>query len=382
MQKIGYSSTEWLSTFRSRIKCVIRASNIDGDLSDFPVLISLSSSTGSTSSDLTYVFDENGDEDLKIAVTTSDGVTQCPVEMVSWDGTGETAEFWTKLPSISSTVDTVFYLYFDDNIADNSTYVGVTGSTIAETVWDNNFVLVCHMEDNPDTSHVMDSTSNDNDGTKKAANEPNEVDGKIGKAQDFDGNDDYLDIASSAELNPDDGDFTLELWINTNKNYDGQYVIWRKDKESAVPRRLFGFEMEASNKLTFTLYDTSTAKFIISDAALNDGVYHHIVGKKEGDNLYLFVDAVLQTSTESGVNAMNVSSADKIRMGTYTTLLVNFFDGIIDENRLSIGIARSSAWVAASYETQNNTLIEYHELQYRSPFFMEAIKNFGITLGI
>jgi hypothetical protein len=46
------------------------------------------------------------------------------------------------------------------------------------------------------TSTIKDSTSNNNDGTKKAANEPIEVTGKVGKAQDSDGVDDYISIGT------------------------------------------------------------------------------------------------------------------------------------------------------------------------------------------
>jgi hypothetical protein len=65
------------------------------------------------------------------------------------------------------------------------------------------------------TSTTEDSSSYSNDGTKKAANEPTEVDGYIGKAQNF-GNDgtidDYIDISSvSNDVDVNKG--TFELWL-------------------------------------------------------------------------------------------------------------------------------------------------------------------------
>ena len=43
------------------------------------------------------------------------------------------------------------------------------------------------MADGADTSHIYDSTDNDNDGTKGGAGSPSETtDGFIGEAQDFD----------------------------------------------------------------------------------------------------------------------------------------------------------------------------------------------------
>lgn len=47
--------------------------------------------------------------------------------------------------------------------------------------------MVTHMKDDPDTSHVADSTSNDNDGTKTGTGWGAEVDAKIYKGQLHDG---------------------------------------------------------------------------------------------------------------------------------------------------------------------------------------------------
>ena len=67
-------------------------------------------------------------------------------------------------------------------------------------VWDSNYTMVQHMKDTT-TSSITDSTSNNNDGTKKAANEPlQNTTGKINSAQYFDGNDDYVNISDSASL--------------------------------------------------------------------------------------------------------------------------------------------------------------------------------------
>jgi len=368
--RIGYSPSEWLGTFRSRFKCNIPASDVESDLTDFPVLLYINGSSGSTTADITAIFDENGDEDLKVAVTTSDGVTQCPIEVVSWDSGGETAELWTKLPSISSTVDTVFYFYFDDNIADNSSYVGVTGSTIAETVWDADFKLVCHMEDNPDTSHVMDSTGNDADGTKKAANEPIEATGKIGKGQQLEPTDDYIEFADVSLSNytiefwynrlADSGDFERILSKSDASNYDLWFQIANSDKPQIGHRD-----------------DDPTSHYFMLDSVVSvDGDFHYFGGRfVAGDKFYINYDG----SESSGITAGDGDegmrdTARKIWVGR---LQNNYLcNGTIDELRISDG-ARSSAWIDASYETQRDHFVEWQQLQYRSPYFMEAIKNVG-----
>lgn len=175
----------WLVDWDKRIRITIDHNNVDNTLSNFPVLVSLGTSSGCNNADVSHVFDElaNDNNRKKIAVTTSDGVTQCYVEIEKWDNINEKAWLWVKVPSINALEDTVLYLYYDKNHIDNTDYVGDTDSLSAENVWDDNFKLVIHMNDDLDAIHVRDSTSNNNDGTKKFS--PYEVAGKIGKAQHF-----------------------------------------------------------------------------------------------------------------------------------------------------------------------------------------------------
>lgn len=60
----------------------------------------------------------------KIAVTKSDGTTQCYVEIEKWDHASKQAWLWVKVPSIRISVDTDLYLYYDKDHADNTDYVG------------------------------------------------------------------------------------------------------------------------------------------------------------------------------------------------------------------------------------------------------------------
>jgi len=64
-------------------------------------------------------------------------------------------------------------------------------------VWDANFKGVWHSKDIT-TSTINDSTAIENNGTKKAANEPIEADGKIAKGQSFDGSNDFIQIPNSS----------------------------------------------------------------------------------------------------------------------------------------------------------------------------------------
>lgn len=113
------------------------SNDIDSALSDFPLLIYLSTSSGRDNDDVSFVFDElqNDSNRKKIAVTTSDGITQCYVEIEEWDDASEEAWLWVKVPLVNNTVDTDLYLYYDADQADNTAYVGDPNSSPAEAVW-------------------------------------------------------------------------------------------------------------------------------------------------------------------------------------------------------------------------------------------------------
>ncbi|MDX9777002.1 MAG: DUF2341 domain-containing protein, partial [Petrimonas sp.] len=220
------SGENWLGDWERRTKLTINYSGkIDTSLTNFPILVYLGyNSSGINSQDMTRVFDElqSDANRKKIAVTTSDGSTQCKVEIEKWDDTNEQACLWVKVPTVSSSANTDLYLYYDSSKADNTTYVGDPGSAPAQDVWSNGFVAVYHMNDGADTSHISDSTSGQHTGTKVGANEPYEItSGQIGEAQSFDGVNDYISI-------PDHDDFsyvttdalTVSFWrsLSTLKN--------------------------------------------------------------------------------------------------------------------------------------------------------------------
>jgi hypothetical protein len=99
----------------SRIKITIDHTRIDADLAHFSVLVHLGASSGRNHDDVSVVFDELAFDAgrKKIAITTADGTTQCYVEIGYWSDADEQAALWVKVPSISSTIDAVLYLYYD-----------------------------------------------------------------------------------------------------------------------------------------------------------------------------------------------------------------------------------------------------------------------------
>ena len=77
----------WLGTWEQRIKLTIDGSKIEGDLTDFPVMVTLSSGVGLNNADVTDVFDK-----LDYAFSPNDtfsGINGNPPDATKWlDGGG------------------------------------------------------------------------------------------------------------------------------------------------------------------------------------------------------------------------------------------------------------------------------------------------------
>ena len=354
----------WLPGWYKRIELTIDSGDVDNVLANFPVLVYLSTSSGISSADVSAVFDELAADAnrKKIAITTSDGITQCYVEIEKWDDASEEAWLWVKVPSVASGADTILYLYYDVAQADNNTYVGDTNSVPAETVWDANFKLVCHMRDDPDTSHVRDSTSNDNDGTKQAAGEPAvTTNGKIADAQDFDGINDRVATAGSngfATLTQ----HTLEIWYRQPTLPSVVHTAIEIDTEPYglvlnINQRNDGAALAGAIRLHI-LDSAGGAKAAVGTnvAVLTATQHDYIVHHFDQVALKGYVNAVEKCSV-AFVGTPDFQATPAVYVGA-TPTLTNDCVGIMDEVRIS-NVARGVAWIKASYESEIDDLLTF-----------------------
>ncbi|MFA4972456.1 MAG: siphovirus ReqiPepy6 Gp37-like family protein [bacterium] len=119
---------------RAPVMVVVDGTQIDTPLYDFPLELHLSAAAGITNTNLAGILTDLGSSSLKIAVTADDGMTQHSVEVVAWDPVAKTATLRVRVPLLPAGIDTALYLYHDPLHADNTSYVGETGSDPADAV--------------------------------------------------------------------------------------------------------------------------------------------------------------------------------------------------------------------------------------------------------
>ncbi len=366
-------SGPWLSGWDNRIVLTIDKDKIDATLPNFPVMVHLSASSGITSADVSAVFDEltSDANRKKIAVTSSDAETELYVEIERWDDANEEAWLHVKVPSVSSSADTILYLYYDADHADNTTYVGDTTDAVVHNVWDSDHIAVWHMAQDPNgdgADAIKDSTSNAIDLTPNGAMTSDDlVDGKVGKAIDFDGSGDDLETDGNIpSLNINSDDFEFSFWVNFNNlpanNGESDQIFGIADPIN--DRRSYLLDVYQVSSVVYfrflTYNGTSLATTWVSRTITpSTGTWYYFSVRRDGSNVHVYQDGVeLGTATAIGTPSIYENTDDSFFIGSYNGIW-SLCDLIIDEFRVTIGDSRSGAWVKATYNSLCDSLITF-----------------------
>jgi hypothetical protein len=274
------------------------------------------------------------------------------VEIEKWDTSNKQAWLWVKVPNISSTVDTDLYLYYDKDQADNTNYVGDTGSVPAQSVWDSSYKAVYHLQGDPATpTSNKDSTINQNSPTFNGSMTlEDQVAGKIDGGIDFDGDDDFISVANSESLNFTNS-LTIEAWIRLNSFGSGSDVdiILRKGEENPNDYQL----AVNDQKLALTIEENDD-EGLNSSASLSTMTWYYVAGTWDGTTRKVFIDGLIDGSDSKSGSIVPDSRA--IYVGG--RLDVGLSNGIIDEVRAS-ATSRNESWIKASYESGRDNLLDF-----------------------
>jgi len=321
-----------LAGWSKRQKLTIDHSKIDDDLTDFPVKVIVPSDNP--------IFNTAKSDGADVRFTAADGETLLKFEREVHDTTEKIAVYHVKIPSVSSTSDTDFYLYYGNASASDA--------SSPNDVWDSNYKLVLHMGPS-----LEDSTSNGNDGTNYGTT--------LGLASDgyyrsFDGVNDYIVIPRVVS-----SDFSLLGSFSTKQNlssvterkwYHGAGII---DAEVATVVNDFGMSIYSGG---FILAGTGNPDtFLETGGGYNDGNTHiaTFTRTRSNGNLRLYADGELEDTNTGGTQ--DLTSPPRITIGCLQTG-INFFNGTISEVRIS-SIARSDAWIKATSASLHDDLLTF-----------------------
>lgn len=346
------ASPDWWDTnWQYRQKLSFLNSGL-GPLTNFPVLVKLSDG-----GNIDYGKTKAGGADIRFV--DDDDATELAYEIEDWNDASGDSWIWVKVPTIDDNDIDYIYMYYGNPAA--------TDDQNPAAVW-NPFVMVQHMKDDPDTSHTQDSTLNNNDGTKKAANEPIEVDGWIAKGQDFDGTDDCIKVSNDASHAP--ANVTLSIWVNFDVDETNTAIISRLEGDAyGLYERygegpIYGYGIQFFVRVAGTYYGAYTGTSTDPMKDITIGNWHHFAGTYDGDIVRIYLDGVEKTpnTSPSGDIYYGTTYPDLLLgadpSGTSPSSCTMCFDGQLDEVRIS-DTARSDEWIMAQYFSMTDDYIIY-----------------------
>lgn len=190
-----------------------------------------------------------------------------------------------------------------------------------------------------------DSTSNNNNGIKEDVDEPEQTDGRIGKGQNFDGADDYINCGGADNLKVDY--ITVEGWAKFDVN-TGKRVIASVD--DGTNRRWALYLLDNPYRLRFFVFVNNSWKSPDYPWQPTVDTWYYIVGVKSPTHVQTYINGEEVGTPQSHSGVMDKDPMNlRIGVGNYP----GYFDGIIDEVRIS-GIARSAEWIKTSYNNQSD----------------------------
>ena len=189
-------------------------------------------------------------------------------------------------------------------------------------------VALWHFDENSGTI-AYDSTDNNNDGTISGASW---VDGKLGKALSFDGND-YVMVLDSDSLEPDR--ITVEAWVKSSGTPGTyKYIVSKYLPTKPGSYSSYGLYTASSGGLRFYI-GLSSIGVLSPDAGQGiwDGNWHHVAGTYDGSAVKLYIDGNPVAGAGSTTSDINYEGTGNLFIGSYTTASY-CFSGTIDEVRI------------------------------------------------
>jgi Tfp pilus assembly protein PilV len=291
---------------------------------NFPVLMNVTSTNFQATSSGGHVGNSDGSD---ILFTKSDGTTKVNHEIERYASSTGNLIAWVQMPAVSTSTDTVFYLYYGNS--------GVANQQNVTSTWDTSYKGVWHLP-NGTSLTALDSTSNANNGTVNGS--PGSVAGQIDGAANFAASTDRLAITN---ISLSGVAYTISVWFNIPlpSSCSSFCTLTRGSNDHQVlvnPSNLLG-EYDNAGGTAF-----HSSGFNVT--TLSNG-WHYLTAEVSGSNTNFYTDGIL-------VGTSNIKSNDNItNIGNYQGGGQPW--GKTDEFRVS-NIARSADWIRTEYKNQSS----------------------------
>jgi len=197
---------------------------------------------------------------------------------------------------------------------------------------------------------AVDSSGNNNNGT--LIDNPDWVDGKIGKALEFNGSTNYVEINDSDSLDGFDA-ITIEAWVKPILGQRGAVVSrYLYDYNIPINERVYELTVEQGGTIGFALSsDGSSATWLESSNTLQDNEWNHIAAVSDGNTMRIYINGEQDPNTKAAPASLH-SSSYNLQIGAWEyspNQRDTYFNGVIDEVKI-YNRALSAEEIKADYE--------------------------------
>jgi len=350
IQNIEAAENWWNSDYNYRQVMTINSSQIPYDLNNFPVLISIDGDV-----DLSLNAQPDGDDIHFIDYLDNTTIYNHEIEHYS----AGTLQAWVNITSLSSTADTLLWLYYGNS--------GVSSRENVTDTWDSNYSGVWHFNDDD----LTDSTSKGYDATTSGTTDSNN--GAVAGCREFSKtNGENISVESWGGTG---GNFTVECWINNGDSLAEQnfprYLVqgptWNDNDWCAYGRPNSG--VDAQFRCTYNSSIGSNAQGGTHPEA-GDFWWYLTYGVEESFDVGNGLQTIRANKTYQHSTWLNDLYGDVYNDDEFPYLTFgndrspsasSSFDGFMDEIRISTD-NRSIPWLDTTY----NTIALSSDFQYIS----------------
>ncbi len=195
------------------------------------------------------------------------------------------------------------------------------------TIYDYSLALAMNFNNNSligeDQSNTVDISRYGSSGNIYGAVH---ADGKYGKALEFDGQNDYVEVVNEGKTGLIDtglnGNLTIMAWIKKPAQ-DGLF-------DTIVSTEAFRFQIDSSKRIHWGWTDGSNHDWVNSNRSITLNEWHHVVGVKEGNVIRFYIDG--NPAGEGTISYTRSISHMRIRKDGLSGIgWIDYFDGIIDD---------------------------------------------------
>ena len=323
----------------------IQGSQISGTQTNFPVLISITS-TSLQQSPAGRLLNASG---FDVIFTMPDCSTILPMQIERYDATTGTLVAWVRIPSLVSGNNQIIYMFYGKT--------GVGANPSVNTVWDANYMGVYHFNNGVTDAGQSNRTLTD-------VNTANLTASKIGEGRRLANNPFVASNSGSLRyLQLPNGTFTGV----TNFTFEGWVYL---ETVNTNWERIFDFGQNTNNNMflcpsiagngikrfAITTGGNPSEQQVSSTTSTGTGAWHHfaITIDAAANTGVLYYDGAANATNTGGVtldpNSLGTNNANYFGRSQYNAdegLYGNF-----DEFRIS-NTVRSASWIQTSYNNQN-----------------------------